>query len=141
MATPNEVRRALRTLAAGERRDDGRLPRAGEAVAEARETIREAVEASDDVESAATFFADGGVERLRDAVDVSSRAGDLAVRREGERVLALVERYRRAAGVDSNSGTASQFGQDGELCAERSGDVETSRVGTHLGGDSQRADR
>ncbi|WP_224269792.1 hypothetical protein [Haloprofundus salinisoli] len=138
MASPRAVRRALRTLATGDRRGDGQE---GATVTTARETIREAVEALGDVESAAAFFADGGVERLRDAVGVFSRAEEPTVRREGERALGIVERYRRAAGVEVDPETVSPPRSDVDTCTESSGDVVTRRVGTHLGGDGQRADR
>jgi hypothetical protein len=53
-----------------------------------------------DVESAATFVADGGESRLRAAVTTAEQTGDRATARTGQRALATVERYRQAADGD-----------------------------------------
>jgi hypothetical protein len=53
-----------------------------------------------DVESAATFVADGGESRLRAAVTTAEQTGDRATARTGQRALATVERYRQAAAGD-----------------------------------------
>lgn len=53
-----------------------------------------------DVTSAATFVADGGHNRLCTAVTTAEQTGDHATTRAGQRALATIERYRRAAGGD-----------------------------------------
>ncbi|KTG09805.1 hypothetical protein AUR64_09230 [Haloprofundus marisrubri] len=131
--TPTAVKRALCALATEQRHasenadtnadtdaDTNADTDAGASVAnvaDARETIAAGNDALESVESAAALAAEGGFERVRDAVEVATRADDVELRRVGETVLASIAAYRRAA------------------------TVETPRVGTHLGGDGQRADR
>jgi putative heme degradation protein len=82
-----DVRAALSALAA----DD-----AGASTVDT-ETIDEAVAALDDVRDAAAFVADGGLPRLRRAIDRADRAGDDAAVRRGRDALDAIERCRRVA--------------------------------------------
>ncbi|WP_193569343.1 MULTISPECIES: hypothetical protein [Halostella] len=62
-----------------------------------REVIDRADAAVDDVERAAAFADEVGLDRLRRAAD---EARDPETRRRGRRALAAFERYRRVAGGD-----------------------------------------
>ena len=95
---PSNVRAALRALATGGPSELG---------SKRPETVvANAVEAVEDVRAVAAFVADGGPARLRTAVAAAERAGDRKLARDGQRVLALLERYQRAAaGGDRTRGT------------------------------------
>jgi len=58
--------------------------------------VRAAEDAAADLQDAAAFRDDGGLGRLRRAVDRATAAGDVAVARRGQRVLAAFERVDRA---------------------------------------------
>lgn len=90
------------TLVAPPTPDSGsRLPAPNECASPEPGTVVElAHRALGDVESAATFVADGGDSRLRAAVTTADQTGDRATTRAGQRALATVERYRQAAGGD-----------------------------------------
>jgi hypothetical protein len=85
--TDAHVRAALSALAA-----DDASPPSGDT-----DVIDDATDALDDVRDAAAFVANGGLPRLRRAVDRADRAGDDAAARRGRDALAAIERCRRAA--------------------------------------------
>jgi hypothetical protein len=87
MTDTADVRAALRALAA----DDAGTPTGN------THTIDEAAAALEDVGDAASFVADGGLVRLRRAIDRADRAGDDAAARRGREALVAIERFRRAA--------------------------------------------
>ncbi|WP_158237410.1 hypothetical protein [Halegenticoccus soli] len=88
MANPRTVKRALRRLALGA---EPPTP------ADHRRTIRAGADALASVEDAAAFFERSGESDLRAAVATAERRADDDAARAGRRVLARVERYRRAA--------------------------------------------
>jgi hypothetical protein len=98
----DEVRGALRALATGERDDrrDGQCDRA---------VVAEAATACVDVRAAAAFVDDGGLDRLRRAVEAADRRGDAAVADRGRAILARIERCRRAAADHFRSGRGTVF--------------------------------
>jgi hypothetical protein len=130
--TARVVRRALRALA------DGTAPRNRESCAY-RSVIDEAVGALDRVTDAASVVGDAG--RLRRAVDAAERRGDEATAARGRRVLADVERYRRAA---AGGDLIDDAGDRGDAAASRlcgsDGEGDRGR-GTVLPGDGQALDR
>jgi hypothetical protein len=93
VTAPDDVRAALHALA-----DDATAPSAD------ADAIADAVAALDDVRDAAAFVADGGLLRLRRAIDRADRAGDDAAARRGRDALAALERCRRAAADHFHSG-------------------------------------
>jgi hypothetical protein len=117
-APPREaaVRRALRSLIDGPVPADPAGPvdlsRASAIVAAAHEALAA-------LDSAAAFVADGGLDRLRDAIEAADRAGDRETARAGQRALATVQRYRRAASGDHfHPGRGTVFRPGGEVSAE-----------------------
>lgn len=87
-----------------------------------RETVvDEAAEAVEDLDSAASFRRDGGLPRLRRAVESAGRADDRSVLRRGQRALAAYERFDRAASPgsaeDLPAPTDDAAGLDGEESA------------------------
>jgi len=66
--------------------------------------IDDATAALDDVRAAAAFVEDGGLTRLRRAIDRADRRGDDAAARRGRNALAAIERCRRAARDHFHSG-------------------------------------
>jgi hypothetical protein len=89
--TDADVRAALRALATGDcgpGTDDARP---------ASTTIDDATAALDDVRAAAAFVEDGGLSRLRRAIDRADRRGDDSAARRGRETLATIEQCRRAA--------------------------------------------
>jgi len=97
-----DVRAALRALAAG----DAGARTTDDAVS----VIDRATETLDDVQSAAAFVADGGLPRLRWAVERADRAGDTAAAARGRDALAAIERCRRAAADHFHSGRGTVLG-------------------------------
>lgn len=127
---PIAVKRALRALTAGTAPpvdSDGAQTPASPVRSTARATesprpsptavVSRAHEALADVESTAAFAAGGGLERLRGAVTAAERAGDRAVVRAGQRTLASIQRYRRAAAVGDHfhPGHGTVFSAGGEV--------------------------
>ncbi|MEF8856582.1 MAG: hypothetical protein V5A16_04085 [Haloplanus sp.] len=101
--TDADVRAALRALAT-----DERGPVAYDAVDDASAAL-------DDVRDAAAFVENGGLARLRRAVERAERAGDRAAARRGRDALAAIERCRQAATdhVHSGRGTVLSGGNQG----------------------------
>jgi hypothetical protein len=62
--------------------------------------VDQAHESLTNIESAADFVADGGLDRLRAAIAVADGRGQHDLARAGQRALASVQRYRRAAAGD-----------------------------------------
>lgn len=83
-------------------------------------TVDRAHEALENVESTSAFVSGGGLERLRSAVSAAERAGDRATARTGQRTLASIERYRRAAaaGDHFHPGHGTVFRSGGEVETE-----------------------
>ena len=90
--TDADVRAALSALATDDGTDD------------AYAAIDEASAALDDVRDAAAFVEDGGLTRLRRAVERADRAGDSAAARRGRDALGAIERCRRSAADHFHSG-------------------------------------
>jgi IS5 family transposase len=97
----DEVRHALRALATDET-----------AAPTAVETVDEADAALAAVEALATFVDDGGVDRLRRAIETADAAGEPALARRGRRTLATIERCRDAARDHFHSGRGTVLSPD-----------------------------
>ncbi|PSP76974.1 hypothetical protein BRC81_11575 [Halobacteriales archaeon QS_1_68_20] len=101
MAEPEAVKRALARLAAGvpsrRRRNGTTCGYHGELDRNFRGVVDEATEAVEDLDRAASFREDGGLARLRRAVDAAERAGDRSLARRGQRALAAFEWIAHAA--------------------------------------------
>jgi hypothetical protein len=99
-----QVRRALARLAAGAARsdDDGGGPPGGGRYDRDRPAhspaavVATAEDAATSLADAAAFRADGGLGRLRRAVDLATAADERDVARRGQRVLAAFERVEQA---------------------------------------------
>ncbi|WP_248897672.1 hypothetical protein [Haloplanus halobius] len=107
MTDAADVRAALRALATDDAPD-----------ARPSTIIADAVAALDDVHAAAAFVDDGGLPRLRRAIEATDRAGDDATARRGRRALAAIERCRGAAADHFHSGHGTV------LSADRQGPTE-----------------
>jgi len=92
--TDTDVRAALSALAT----DDASAPTAD------THAIDEAITALDDVRDTAAFVTDGGLQRLRRAIDRADRVGDDAAACRGRDALAAIERCRRAAADHFHAG-------------------------------------
>ncbi len=102
MTDPDAVKRALSRLAAGVPpaavpRKSGSDGDGGGSASHEERVVAEATAAVADLDRAASFRQDGGVVRLRRAIEGAKRAGDRRLVRRGQRVLAAYERFRYAA--------------------------------------------
>lgn len=88
------VKRALRALATGE---TARQVDPNATPSEWSETVRQATTALERLDTAAAFVDEGGLVRLRAAVEGAEQGERHETARRGQRALATVERFRRAA--------------------------------------------
>ena len=105
VSDPRRLKRALARLAGGgaDRTDDP------------RETIERAVEATEDVDTAAAFVADGGLERLDAAVRSAERDGRFELARRGRRASDAFRAFRAAAnGRETPARRGNDLGAEGQ---------------------------
>lgn len=82
-----DVRTVLRTLATPDTTD----------ATDPSDIVADATAATRNVRDAAAFVDDGGLTRLRRAIEMAERRGDDALARRGQRTLDTIECCRRAA--------------------------------------------
>ena len=121
---PATVKRALRALADGTappvEAHGGSTDRSPNELTEPPTAIVDrAHESLTEIESAAEFVADGGLDKLQAAIAAADRSGQHDLVRAGQRALASVQRYRRAAAGDHfHPGRGTVFRPDSEVTAE-----------------------
>jgi len=129
--TPREpaVRTALARLAAGGSSAPAHPPQKDPPREDPAAVVSAAEAAATDLDAAAAFRTDGGLERLRSAVEVAAGGDDRRTARRGQRVLAAFERARTA--LDAGSGR-TELRDDGQPAATGAPDHFRRGRGTPL---------